>query len=185
MFVLYTYNMKKLGQDIEYYLATLTGDQDQMRINLRALQVRDRYKTVLKSVYRDSSSLFLQHTNNVYIVNKDGLKTLIVYVDESIFAAELNAQRELIKLKLLQLFGEEVEDFNIYISRGQYKNHHPYELDQSEKQTCAYQAVPLSESEQEYVKKTTETIESQPLKNSFEKAMTAAMELNKSELGKQ
>ena len=117
MFVLYTYDMKKLGQDIEYYLATLTGDQDQMRINLRALQVRDRYKTVLESVYRDSSSLFLQHTNNVYIVNKDGVKTLIVYVDESIFAAELNAQRELIKLKLLQLFGEEVEDFNIYISR--------------------------------------------------------------------
>ena len=35
------------------------------------------------------------------------------------------------------------------------------------------------------LKKTTETIESQPLKNSFEKAMTAAMELNKSELGKQ
>jgi len=185
MFVLYTYNMKKLGQNIEYYLATLTGDQDQMRINLRALQVRDRYKTVLESVYRDSSSLFLQHTNNVYIVNKDGVKTLIVYVDESIFAAELNAQRELIKLKLLQLFGEEVEDFNIYISRGQYKNHHPYELDPSEEQTYAYQAVPLSESEQEYVKKTMETIESQPLKNSFEKAMTAAMELNKSELGKQ
>ena len=169
---------QQLSTAIGSTMRGLIGDSEAAAKAMRTIKVQDMWRGVVDPV-------FLDHTNAVFIIQEKGQKVLIVYVDESIFAAELNAQRELIKLKLLQLFGEEVEDFNIYISRGQYKNHHPYELDQSEKQTCAYQAVPLSESEQEYVKNTTETIESQPLKNSFEKAMTAAMELNKSELGKQ
>jgi len=176
--------MKKLGPNIEYFISELSGDQEQARINLRAHQVRDRYKTVIQMVYRDTAQLFLQHTNNVYIMNKDQVKTLIVYVDESIFAAELNAQRELIKLKLLEQFGEEVEDFQIFVSRGKYKANHPYVLDEQDPSTSAYIPMPLSEHEQTYVYQTVSGIDSQPLKASLEKAMTAAMALQKAEKGK-
>ena len=93
--------MKKLGHDLELMIARLLGNDEQARINLRAHQVRDRYKQALETVYKNQAPLFLAHTNNVYILKKDGVKTLIVYVDDSIFAAELNAQRELIRLKLL------------------------------------------------------------------------------------
>ena len=118
--------MRRIGDNIEGYVASLMGDDEQARINYRAQQVRNRYRLAIESVYRENAELFLSHTNNVYILKKDGVLTLIVYVDESIFAAELNAQRELIKLKLLQLFGEQVEQFEIHVSRGNYKDYHPY-----------------------------------------------------------
>ena len=176
--------MQKIGQNIEYFLATLTGDQDQARIKLRAHQVRERYKEVLQSVYRDTAQLFLAHTNNVYIMNKNDVKTLIVYVDESIFAAELNAQRELIKLKLLEQFGEAAEEFEIYVSRGRYKLNHPYIIDSDADSTQAYTPVNLDLTEQDYVSTTASTLDSTALRTSFEKAMTASLTLNKTEKGK-
>ena len=115
--------MKKLGHDLELMIARLSGNDEQARINLRAHQVRDRYKQALETVYKNQAPLFLAHTNNVYILKKDGVKTLIVYVDDSLFAAELNAQRELIRLKLLELFGEDVADFQIKTSRWKKYRH--------------------------------------------------------------
>lgn len=124
--------MEKLGASIPDLLAQMSANNATARLNLRAKQVRARYKEALERVYGSTAQLFLEHTNNVYIMNKDGVRTLIVYVDDSIFAAELNAQRELIKLKLLELFGEDIETFDIFISRGSYKNNHPFLSDEDE-----------------------------------------------------
>ena len=176
--------MKKLGKDIEYLIASLSADSDQARINLRAHQVRSRYRQALESVYRESAPLFLEHTNNVYIMRKDGIPTLIVYVDESIFAAELNAQRELIKLKLLELFGEQIEQFEIYVSRGDYKNHHPY----SEEGATSAAAIPLPELTEEGRARVSELgakVEDPGVRASLEKAMTADMARKSVENGTQ
>lgn len=165
--------MKKLGKNIEYLIADLAGDSDQARINLRAHQVRSRYREAIESVYRDTAQLFLDHTNNVYIMKKDGIPTLIVYVDDSIFAAELNAQRELIKLKLLELFGEQVEQFEIYVSRSSYKNNHPFMEEKPVGEGTASILKELSPEESERVSKTASIVEDKGVRNSFEKAMTA------------
>lgn len=173
--------MQKIGGSIEHFVAQLAGDQEQARINLRANQVRERYKCALETVYRDSAALFLAHTNNVYIMDKKDVRTLIVYVDESIFAAELNAQRELIKLKLLELFGEDVEEFEILISRGSYKNNHPYLLPADEAAPAPAPSVPLDERERSYVTHTVSTVEDRRLRTTLQKAMTADMEWKKGE----
>ena len=176
--------VKKLGKDIEYLIASLSEDSEQARINLRAHQVRARYRQALESVYRETAPLFLAHTNNVYIMRKDDVPTLIVYVDESIFAAELNAQRELIKLKLLELFGEQVEQFEIYVSRGDYKGYHPY----SEEGGPASLPIPLpdiSETDQMRVKETGAIVEDQGVRESLEKAMTADLARKSVENGTQ
>lgn len=173
--------MKKLATDIQRLLATLTGDDEQARINLRANQVRERYKSAIESVYRDGAALFLAHTNNVYITMKDGVRTLIVYVDESIFAAELNAQRELIRLRLLELFGEDVEQFEIFVSRGPYKGNHPYLLDQDGAREEAPAAIPLDESERAFVAEAVASIEDRKLRETVQKAMTTDMEWKKGE----
>lgn len=174
-------SMKKVGADITYLIATLAGDDEQARINLRAHQVRERFKRALETVYRDAAPLFLAHTNNVYIMNKDGVRTLIVYVDESIFAAELNAQRELIKLHLLELFGEDIEQFEIHVSRGKYKKNHPYLTEESQKADTTTPAVPLNDDEKAFVSDTVSTIEDQKLRESLQKAMTADLEWKKGE----
>ena len=135
--------MRNMARDLELMIAKLSGNDEQARINLRARQVRDRYKQALEKVYKDQAPLFLAHTNNVYIIKKDQVKTLIVYVDDSMFAAELNAQRELIRLKLLELFGEDVEQFDIFVSRGSYKSNHPYVLEDEEEPFPGIESVAL------------------------------------------
>ncbi|MFQ9741302.1 MAG: DciA family protein [Slackia sp.] len=81
----------------------------------------------VKQMWREAvDPVFLDHTNAVYIVREGDEKTLIVYVDDSMFAAELNARRELIKLKFLQKFNEEIEEFKILISRGRYNQNYPF-----------------------------------------------------------
>lgn len=175
--------MKKLGKNIEYLIADLAGDSDQARINLRAHQVRARFREALEIVYRDTAQLFLDHTNNVYIMKKDGKKTLIVYVDDSIFAAELNAQRELIKLKLLELFGEQIEEFAIYVSRSSYKKNHPYRDEDSENREQASTLKELSPDEKEQVCQTASKVEDDAVRNSLEKAMTADLARKRTENG--
>ena len=174
-------NMKKVGADITYLIATLAGDDEQARINLRAHQVRERFKRALETVYRDTAPLFLAHTNNVYIMNKGGVRTLIVYVDESIFAAELNAQRELIKLHLLELFGEEIEQFEIIVSKPRYKNNHPYLAEEPQESDKETPAMPLNDEEKAFVSDTVSTIEDEKLRESLQKAMTADLEWKKGE----
>ena len=177
--------MKKLGANIDYLIAKLSGDSTNVRINLRATQVRQRYKKAIEAVYRQKAPLFLEHTNNVYIMRQDDVPTLIVYVDDAIFSAELNAQRELIKLKLLELFGEEVQEFKIYVSRGHYKNNHPYSDELGAEQAKRPVAEPLDELEKEKVDEVSQIVEMEHVRTSFQKAMTADMEWKKAKKGKQ
>lgn len=171
--------MGKLGADIQYAIAAMGGDSDMARINLRAHQVRNRYREVIETVYRANASLFLAHTNNVYIMDKEGARTLIVYVDESIFAAELNAQRELIKLKLLEMFGETIEEFEIFVSRGRYKDNHPYLVENEDVVREKPTSVPLDSDEKSFVSNTVSLIEDDQLRGTIEKAMTADLEWKK------
>ncbi len=173
--------MKKIGADITLFISSLAGDSEQARINLRANQVRERYKTAIETVYRDAAPLFLAHTNNVYIMMKNGVRTLIVYVDESIFAAELNAQRELIKLHLLELFGEDVEQFEILVSKPKYKKNHPFLTESSEKANATPPSIPLDDNEKAFVSNTVSTVEDERLRASLQKAMTADLEWKKGE----
>ena len=173
--------MKKIGTDIAYYIAELAGDSEQARINLRANQVRERFKRALETVYREQAPLFLAHTNNVFIMDKEGVRTLIVYVDESIFAAELNAQRELIKLHLLELFGEDIEQFEIHVSKPRYKKNHPYLTNSEETTAQKPPSIPLTDNEKQFVSNTVSTIDNERLRESLQKAMTADMEWKKGE----
>lgn len=179
--------MKKLGTNIPGLLEQMSSQNPTARLNLRINQVRARYRDALEDVYGPNAQLFLDHTNNVYIMDKDGVRTLIVYVDDSIFAAELNAQRELIKLKLLELFGEEVEAFEIGISRGNYKNNHPYAPSEEEMQgetpgqDKQARSIPLDDDERAYVEDATQGIEDPGLRERIQKAMTADLEWKKGE----
>lgn len=173
--------MKKLGYDLELMIARMSGNDEQARINLRAHQVRDRYKQALEKVYKNQAPLFLAHTNNVYIMKKDGVKTLIVYVDDSIFAAELNAQRELIRLKLLELFGEDVEQFDIHVSRGNYKQNHPYLVESEESSRPNIEFATLDEEEMNRVLTTSSVIEDEKVRKALESAMQANFKLQKIE----
>ena len=174
--------MRKVGADIPGVIARMGGDKDAARKNMRIQQVRERYREAIESVYpHQTAKLHLNHTNKVVITTMKGICTLIVYVDDSLFAAELNAQRELIKLRLLELFGEEIEDFQIKISRWRkQKEEHPY-IDVHDLVLEKSPALPLDDHEKSFVDRTIGKIEDEKIKKSLERAMTADLEWKKGE----
>ena len=169
--------MRKLGGDINNLVDKLRGSSDAARVNFRILQVRERYRKAIESVYRDTAQLHLAHTNNV-IITKD--KVLTVYVDDSLFAAELNAQREVIKLRLLELFGEEVEDFKIRTSQSKrYRDKHPFLADVTSSSSESYSYVQLDSDEESFIADTSSKIPDERIRDSFKRAMTADIKWKK------
>ena len=184
--------MRKIGNDISRVIAEMGGDSDEARINMRVRQVLDRYRRAIESIYPAATArLHLAHTNKVIVkdvrtVGRNGesvkVRTLIVYVDESMYAAELNAQRELIKLRLLELFREEIEEFSIRISgKTQYKKEHPYPDSDSTETDEKSPSIPLNDDEKEFVSRTVGVVQDIKIQKSLEKAMTADLEWKKGE----
>ena len=185
--------MKKIAQELQGAIVAMGGNSAEARINMRVKEVLERYRQAIESVYPErTASLHLAHTNKVIVkdvrsVGRDGssikVRTLIVYVDESLFAAELNAQRELIKLRLLELFGEDIEEFDIRISgKREYKREHPYVDDNSEFPQRNETSIPLTSDEKQFVNRTAGIIEDESVRKSLEKAMTADLEWKKAEI---
>lgn len=179
----------KVGSGIGRVISQLAADSEAARINLRVQQVRERYRAAIEQVYPPKTAqLHLVHTNKVIIKDAKAVaatgerrevRTLIVYVDDPLFAAELNAQRELIKLHLLERFGEEVEDFVIRVSgKCAFREEHPYAEPAIEPEPVV---VPLDSAEREFVSVTASRIEDDNLRKSLERAMTADLQWKKGE----
>lgn len=176
--------MRKLGDNLPRVLETLGREIPNARQIARAAKVRSMWKEAVEDIYKSSAALFLDHTNSVYLMDKDDARTLIVYVDESIFAAELNAQRELFKLKFLNKFNEPVEVFEIHISRGNYKNFHPYREDGENSSSGVHFSSskppkPLEQAELDAVAEQVSSIENPTLKQALFKAIVADKEWKK------
>lgn len=180
--------MRKLAADIPKALESLGRDVPNAHQKARAAQVRDMWKMAVEDIYKDGAACFLDHTNAVYLMKKDDIRTLIVYVDESIFAADLNAQRELFKLKFLERFKEQIEVFEIHISRGSYKNQHPYRLKDDEggfyPEYDKKPPIPLTSTELDAVRERADLVENAAVRNALFKAMVADKEWKKGQSDK-
>lgn len=97
---------------------------------------------------------------------------LVVYVDNSLVAAELNARRELIRLKYREQFKAVIDIFEIRISRGAYKNKYPFrELrDRNEEYRPAHT---LTQEELNEIDELLKDIPEGKLRASFKKAIKA------------
>ena len=163
--------MGNINAQINEFLSQLSGDDSTVKIRMRTQQVYDEYKQAMRWVYKDYSAVFLQHTNAVYITKQDELVKLIVYVDESIFAADLNAQREMVKGWINSTFNEHIDEFEIHISRGNYRNFHPFESSIEEQGPITVRE--LQEDEKNRIDEVCEHVENAKVRTSLKKAMTA------------
>ena len=120
----------------------------------------------------------LNHTNGVYVVNEEGQRLLKVYVDESIYAAELNNRRELILLLCKSRYGEDLDAFHIFISRGNMKRRYPFKK-HGENLSDTGPSLALNEDELAEVEKACSAIQNEALRATFKKAMIADLEWKK------
>jgi hypothetical protein len=166
--------MERISSHITESLSSIPGmDIGELKKAQRVSQVRMMWKSLVEDV-------FLKHTNGVYIFTENGVKQMHVYMDESIYAAELNNRRELIKLQCREQFGEEIDEFHIHISRGKRKAEHPFIEETISRDNRP--SIPLSSRECEDVEKTCENIPDLTLREHFKKAMTSDLEWKKGNL---
>lgn len=123
----------------------------------------------------------LKHTNSVYLLKSqaiEGAYDLVVYLDNSTCAAELNARRELLRFEYLDRFNTTIDVFEIRISRGPYRDKHPF----AERLSSDTQPKErsLSEEETARIEEMTSAIEDPRLRASFQRAMTAQKRRNES-----
>ena len=123
----------------------------------------------------------LKHTNSVYLLKSqavEGAYDLVVYLDNSTCAAELNARRELLRFEYLDRFNTTIDVFEIRISRGPYRDKHPFAKSLSSDTQPKERS--LSEEETARIEEMTSAIEDPRLRASFQRAMTAQKRRNKS-----
>ena len=187
--------------------------QDQLPDEVRVKLSREK---AIERIYDQFSQLvndfILEHVNAVYLLNpqdpnesttdtqeppasrpvaKPYKKRLIVYVDNSLVAAELGAQKELLRLKYLSEFNIELVEFEVNISKGRYRVSHPF-VDHLPKHAphtnhqhafCTEEEVvsreTLTKHERERIDDLTGKIEDPRLRKSFERAIAATFNKNR------
>ena len=143
--------MKKLSQELTAFQRDFQkGPDDMARIAYRASQVQQEFKEAIEHLYREHAPLVLSHVNAVYILDgnpaEDGAirkgirtqsrqkqsspeKTLVVYLDDGSFRADIHSQQHFIMLWLNERYGEGIEHFKAYPSRMGMRKKHPYGTD--------------------------------------------------------
>ena len=169
--------MHDLSHGIDQALSSLGGESYNARLARRIARVYEMYAKVIEKVCRKSGPLLLEHTNAVYIKREEEKERLIVYVDESIYAAELNASRELIRLTFLQMFNEPIEAFDILVSKGDYRKKYPYRQEEDDGSE-EVKTRPLTDRDYEFAEKLVQDIEDNKLKESIKRAVLANLRLN-------
>jgi hypothetical protein len=164
--------VKSLSTNITDSLSSIPHiDAGEIRKAQRIAEVRNIWCDLVEDV-------FIEHTNAVYIFKDDDRVQMHVYMDESIYAAELNNRRELIKLNCRERFGEVIDDFYIHISRGKKKSDHPF-IENTRLEIDMNGPVALSSEEMEWVRASCSQIEDSTLRSHFEKAMITDLEWKK------
>lgn len=188
-------NPRHVAAPLNELLAFLPQEQrEKFLVGRRIKQVQDQFAACV-------DPYILDHVNSVYLtkvetedveegiavqendrsdknstsddVSRETLYNLTVFVDNSIVAAELNAQRELVVLKFRELFSVKIDTFSIKISRGQYLRNHPFrKKDEDEKQAFH----PLTTEEDDAIRKMTASIGDPEIRASFQRVLKAIKE---------
>ena len=170
--------MKSLSDELDKFLQKNEKYKESYALNKRIEQIYQQYEKVIIHVFKESSSLILEHTNNIYLINDNDEKNLTVYVDDSLFVTELNAYREIIKIVYLKLFNEEINNF--YIKTSKYKKFRQHHIYKNRTQNEIIPTIPLDNKEIEYVEAVVKKIKDEKLRKTVKKAMISNLEWNKS-----
>lgn len=143
-------------------------DADKIRIAKRVAKVHSIWKELVEQA-------ILDHTNAVYILTKDGICEMHVYVDDSIFAAELNNRRELLVMLCMKKFNEKIDKFVIHISKGVRKTVYPFRLATYSESS----PMPLNEEEMMQVNQIADGIQDEIMRTKFREAMISDLQRKK------
>ena len=179
--------MAKLSDGISAVLGAMgASGGDTSRLAARIANVRRKWACAIGSVFGEGAikEFILVHTNEVGIVTetaRDGHphKKLYVYVDDSMASSELNARRELIRLKFGMELNEDLEVVEILAARGARRKKHPYRASEKPAYIDDVEPVPFSPHERGLVDARVSQVEKARVRQTLKQAMTADMQWKK------
>lgn len=171
--------MKKLSGELDLLAGRFPTDEKTL-IARRAVKVQAMWKDAVEHVYKDVAPYVLEHVNAVYVKAEDEVRTLIVYMDDPDFRADVHCRQHLIMLRMQERYGERIDAFKTLPSRFDMKKRHPYKEGAS-KARSQVKSVPLTAAERDEVDRVCAPIENQALRRALEKAMTTDREWKKGE----
>lgn len=173
--------MKRTAKHASYYMSDFFDHLPQEQ--KKKFLIDRKIKRVHQQFSQCVDPFILEHVNSVYLTKEDHEREsdvsretsfkLTVYVDNSMVAAELNAQRELIVLKYRELFKLMIDDFQIRISRGAYLDNHPFQEQSSQKEKKFRRLTP---DEKREIEQATANISDEDIRASFQRALIATKE---------
>ncbi len=167
--------LRSVSGPIDSFLARMPEEvRSRVLVERRIEKVQSQFAEVV-------DPFILRHVNSVYLLKSksmEGMYDLVVYLDNSTCAAELNARRELIRLKYRERFDTLIDVFEIRISKGRYRENHPF----CEAGAC-HQPAPSAPAGDESIDTSridelTQGIADPALRDSFKRAMAANKRLN-------
>lgn len=165
--------MPRIGRLLPRVVNQIPGiDKAEFWKQRRAHQVQDIWaRTVNNSV--------LAHTNSVFIFTKNGRRQMHVYVDQSAYAAELNMRSQLIKAHIKLKSNENIDEFHAHVSRGTWRNQHPYAKLLQGRPLSMRDAPALNARDKDLIDQSVAKIHDPRLARAFKEAMTSDLRMKK------
>lgn len=163
--------------NVEHVKTLMNSFLDHVPEEMRSQVLIDRHIKRVHQQFKEVVDPFiLSHVNSVYLMRdkqNSELYQLVVYVDNSTIAAELNARRELIKLKYRERFTITIDEFAIRISKGAYRKTYPFKEEQDNQRNHKVKKRELSPEEEYAIDTLIKDLPEGKVKASFKRAITA------------
>ena len=164
----------KLNTAMKQVLLELGTDADTLAKERRREQVEDLWCGAITKYWGAAAAFVLAHTNAVYLLQKDGCKQLLVYLDEATCRADVKAREGFLRNYFAQA-GEAYERAQIYSSTGAMKNRHPFTQKNTQTSVSSRHERELTEDERKLVITQAATIEDTALRRAFLEAFAATL----------
>ena len=107
-----------LSTTMNSYVPHLASSDEDKQKMFYAIRVKNAWERV-------ASEEVLSHTDNIFVFMKEGVRTMICYVDMPIWAAELNANTMFYQMEMSrELGGSPIEVVKFITSKGSYRRQH-------------------------------------------------------------
>ena len=158
-----------LSQGIYSFLNSLDEQNSkQLYIQQYTAHIEEVYQKAVETVFKQASYLVLQHTNAVYLLQKEEQTQFLIYSDDSGIRASLDARQGFLKIALYKQ-GINFDTFKIFPSKRTIKERHPFK----EKISCfpKKEARTLTESEIKNIEDFVSLIEDKKVREALKQAL--------------
>ena len=168
----------KLGREIEDYVYSASGEHLDQKGKpehkvAQVIKLQNAWEKI-------ASPRALEHTDNITFVEKAKKPGVLIYVENSHWAAELEAQKELYRLLLEQETGFSIPDIRFLVTReASYKKIFLRRKEKNPVVNKGEKPIPLTAKEEEYVRRLISQVSDSKLKEKLYNAMKADLEWKK------